>query len=190
MSEQVPVAHLPVVPQRQGLAVGATVFGLIAAVVIIGTSQGPLTELVLMLIFAVPFGLLTWWISRGRAETQLSLVIRIDGPVPADSRGALVRGGLHAALLAVAEAVTIGALAWWMGPEGTWRFLPGILLGMALMLLLEIRDLRRWQESNGLELFTRSDGPRIAFTSRQAVERLVAVAQGDGPVLATPSTEP
>ena len=169
--------HLPVVAFRvAGTGVWAVTGAVITALVVIDADK-PLGRLIGVLAWASFYGMAMWWFMRLAGSTRWEELDRVSGPGERGTAASVARG-----LLAGAAGCAVAVLVLWglaRLDEGSGDgiyvvMMPGLLLGTALWGALELRALRRWQASTGLEVFTKFGGRKWAWTSSQARERLVA----------------
>lgn len=107
------------------------------------------------------------WLSHGHGHAL--------PPTEYRGRRALVRGILDALFGVAVVALLVGALGWALGAGAEFLGLGALWLGLGAATALGARDLRRWQELNGLAVFTNAAGPRFAFTQRQSARSMVLV---------------
>lgn len=196
MTDAGEVARHPMLPLRRGMATGSGVWGLGSLVVaMIAGELPPVLVLALTAMLAAFWGLAMWWTMRSRMEEMYDEAERADGPHDGDRRTPFVLGLLVSCLLLLVLLVVMWVMALLFQSSDSQdeaavftHFVPGFLLGSCLWLALEVRDLRRWQDESGLEIFSRVGGRHVAWTSRQAQGRLVAVVQRSPAVAVT--TEP
>lgn len=152
--------------------------GLVSLVVL--TLMGEISALAIVVpaaLFAAFYGLGVWWFLRGRMEVMWHQAARVEGPLRTRPRQPFVLGLLLALLAAVLGTLVAWCMGSVLGEDMLGHLVPGLLLGVCLWVSLEVRDLRCWQESSGLELRTRAGARRFAWTSKQGQEMLVAVVQ-------------
>lgn len=175
-------ADYAVAPTQVATAVALAAIGVLQLMVALFFVSG--RHAVLVLIFGCTFmalfwGLLMWLAFRARIVRRRADLPVIERPVNRDERQGVRRGLVSAVVLALSVDAAAGVMAL-LGIEdadGVGITL-GILLGAALWLALQARDLRRWEAATSLTLFTRSGARRVAWTGGQAQEQLVLVRAG------------
>ncbi|MGO1165135.1 MAG: hypothetical protein ACTMHL_00820 [Janibacter sp.] len=156
MNTQDPAADLPYQPQRMGEAAGQAVVGLVALAVVLVVSADPVESLrilglivLLWLVFAGLERTVRLFRKRAVVPDELRLAARPARP----DRGLALSTGLRSAVVTNAVmALVVGVLFWLM--DGL-DILPGLMLGLAGMALIEAIDVRQWERARGLTVYTR-----------------------------------
>lgn len=170
------VARLPVLPIRIGAAIGFLVAGLGALIAVVATADRPAATFARALGECVVIGGVMWLLQRGRESWRRQGLDPAMRPTAYLRWPALARGILGAVCAAAVGAVVMGLLVWaWGGDASDAGFVVALWLGFGASAALSARDLRRWQELNGLDVFTNGAGPRFAYTRSQAVRQVVLV---------------
>lgn len=141
----------------------------------------PVRRLVTTLVFAAFFGVGMWLLTRGTSSRMRENAPIVKGPGLRTERVAFGFGLAGAAFLAVVEVLlfSLVLLFGWESDEEALGIFSGLLLGFAFYLGLNLRDLRRWEGTNDLVIFSRRGAKRLAWTNRQAQTRAVAVSMSD-----------
>lgn len=168
-------ADLPLAGVQVGIGVGAGWLGLLWLTALVATGTGAAGTLASAVVVAAIFGVLMWVASRNRLEFHRGNASQVTGPGRRGWRSAFWRGVTMALGLAVAESLVLGLFEWLWGGQGVHDLLPGILLGVAVWMTLDARDLRRWQQDNALAVFTRTGSSPLAFTKLQARRQHVLI---------------
>ena len=155
------------------------VLGLVVALLLSSDRHAVLQLLFGCLFMGLFWGLLMWLTFRARLIRQRADLPVVERPADRDSRPAARRGLIAAVLVAVAVTAAAGVLSL-LGIEGSngVGITLGVVLGGALWTALQARDLRRWEASTRLTLYTRSGARRFAWTGSQARSQLVLVRAG------------
>lgn len=141
MAEETRAAPVVSIAQRAGYGAGLGVLGVIALAWLLAASDHPVADLVLCTTIALIFGVLVWLTSRRDAEQRVTAIDRLVG---ADRSSSGFRNGLLQALVVAGFIGLVLALVMWaFGADQSWEVVPSIMLGSALWMALEIRDLRR-----------------------------------------------
>lgn len=175
-------ADYAVAPTQATTAATLAVLGVLGLVAALFVSSGPHAVFRLVfgcLFFALFWGLFMWLAFRTKLIRQCADLPVVEAPADRDPRLAVRRGLISAVVVAVAVTVAAGLLALLdlEGANGVGITL-GVVLGAALWTALQARDLRRWEATTRLTLYTRSGGRRFAWTGGQAQVRLVLVRAG------------
>ena len=128
------------IEQRTGYCVGFGVLGVVTLAAILVVGDQPLEDLVFCLLFTPVFGVLMWLLSRRKSERLGPATARTGG---AEGRRAFLGGLAQAALVAAGIGVFVVLFVWAFGSDQGWAVLPGVMLGSALWVALEVRDRRR-----------------------------------------------
>jgi succinate dehydrogenase hydrophobic anchor subunit len=171
-----------VAPMQVTAAATLAVLSILGLTVAILLGPGPRAALQLVfgcLFMALFWGLFMWLTFRARLIRQRAHLPVVRRPVDRDSREAVRRGLISAVVVALAATVSAGALAL-LGIEGRngLGITLGVVLGAGLWTALQARDLRRWEASTDLMLYTRRGARRFAWTGGQAQAQLVLVRAG------------
>ena len=175
MGEQTPVADLPYEAQQRGHAAGLLVSGAVALVVLPAMGADLLGVALGTSIMTVGMGLGSLF-GRERTLRELLKVPRATQPRRRDSGRGFVRG-LRPAMFMVALSVA-GFTLVALGDPDQMSIVPGFLLGFGIWSLLDVRDVRRWQDTHDVELFTRPGVPGFRIVQLRDSDRLVAVGLG------------
>jgi hypothetical protein len=173
-------ASHPVVAMKWTMAAGATVVGLLGLSAALYRSSSPgaaIAVLVGGVLAALFWGLLMWITLRKKSAQLLEGLPTVVGS-GVGSPGRAVRRGLElTVVVAIAAGLWVAVLALWDSETDPAVIVWGIILGAGLLNALQARDLRRWEERNGLVVCSRQGAQRISWTKAQAREHLVLVRQ-------------
>lgn len=172
MGEQAPVADLPYEAQQRGHAAGLIVSGAVALVVLLAVGGDLLGVVLVACIMSAGMGLGSLF-GRERTQRELLKVPRAAQPRRRDPGRGFARG-LRPAMVMAAFCVA-GFTLVARGDPAQMSIIPGFLLGFGIGSLLDVRDLHRWQDAHGVELFTRPEARAFRLVQLRDSDRLVAV---------------
>lgn len=173
-------APLSAAAMRKTMGVCSGAMGLVGLLVAAATSDAHPVAVVAGAVFMALFwGLATWWALRGRTRALWQAAPRVDVAFDARVEG-MRRGAVRGLALSVVLAVVMaGVLLLMQGVTkqgGLELFWPGFMLGACLWMLLDLRDLNRWQTASGLEVLLRRDVSWLSAEARAGKAFIAAPA--------------
>lgn len=145
------------------MMVGSGVLGVLAMPAAVALSDIPAVAIVTgALVMAVIWGPLMWWAMRSRIQAlwRQGAVVEVSADARAEAeRRAWVRGLVLAVFVVASTAVMLWFMTALTGEDGLWALWSGCTLGACLWMVLELRDLTRWQDEVGRDVLLRRDVP-------------------------------
>lgn len=145
------------------MMVGSGVLGVLAMPTAVLLSDSPAVAIITSaLVMAVIWGVLMWWATRSRTQApwRQGALVQISADARAEgTRRGWVRGLVLAVFIVAPMAAMLIFMNALTGDDWLWSFWPGFALGACLWMLLELRDLTRWQDEVGRDVLLRRDVP-------------------------------